>query len=39
VRNDLSYERGYIQGRFGAVPYLNPNKLQALLAESDGERA
>ncbi len=39
VRNDLSYERGYIQGRFGAVPYLNPNRLQALLVEGDGEGA
>lgn len=37
VRNDLSFERGYIEGRFGAIPYLNPNKLRALLVEGDGE--
>jgi AAA15 family ATPase/GTPase len=39
VRNDLSFERGYIEGRFGAIPYLNPNKLRALLVEGDGEEA
>lgn len=39
VRNDLSFERGYIEGRFGAIPYLNPNKLRALLAEDDGQEA
>lgn len=39
VRNDLSFERGYIEGRFGAIPYLNPNKLRALLVEGDGEGA
>ena len=39
VRNDLSFERGYIQGRFGAVPYLNPNKLNALLEQVHGETA
>lgn len=36
VRNDLSFEPNYIQGRFGAVPYLNLNKLQALVAADDG---
>jgi AAA15 family ATPase/GTPase len=35
VRNDLSYERGYIEGRFGAIPYLNPNKLRALFEDAD----
>lgn len=24
VRNDASYEKDYIQGRYGAIPYLNP---------------
>lgn len=37
VRNDLSLERNYIQGRFGAVPYINLNKFLALVAEGDGE--
>jgi hypothetical protein len=37
VRNDLSLERNYIQGRFGAVPYLNLNKLLVLVAEGNGE--
>jgi hypothetical protein len=37
IRNDLSLERNYIQGRFGAVPYLNLNKLLALVAEDNGE--
>lgn len=37
VRNDLSFERGYIQGRFGAIPYLNLNKLLALAGESNGQ--
>ena len=39
IRNDLSLERNYIQGRFGAIPYLNFNKLQALMAEEYVEEA
>ena len=34
VRNDLALERHYIQGRFGAVPYLGD--LAAALAEDEG---
>jgi hypothetical protein len=32
VRNDLSFERNYIQGRFGAVPYVDD--LSTVLKES-----
>lgn len=37
VRNDKDYERGYIQGRFGAIPYLS--NLQAIKGEADAEMA
>ncbi len=30
VRNDKDYERGYIQGRYGAVPYLS--RLQSIVS-------
>lgn len=33
VRNDKAYERGYIQGRYGAIPYLG--NFQMLIGESD----
>lgn len=39
VRNDLSLERHYIQGRFGAIPYLSPNKLRSILVADDGQGA
>jgi len=37
VRNDKDYERGYIQGRYGAIPYLN--NLQILVGETYGQEA
>lgn len=37
VRNDKSFERGYIQGRYGAIPYLG--NLQTLVSESHAEEA
>jgi hypothetical protein len=35
IRNDASYEKDYIRGRYGAIPYLGD--LTALLEEVDGE--
>lgn len=37
VRNDKSFERGYIQGRYGAIPYIGD--LQTLVSESHVEEA
>ncbi len=35
VRNDADYERNYIKGRYGAVPYLGD--LTSLWSGTDGE--
>ncbi len=35
VRNDKDYERGYIQGRYGAVPYLS--HIQTIVRGEDAE--
>lgn len=37
VRNDKDYERGYIQGRYGAVPYLS--HIQTIVRGEDAEKA
>lgn len=37
VRNDKDYERGYIQGRYGAIPYLN--HIHTIIGETHGEEA
>jgi hypothetical protein len=37
VRNDASYEKDYIRGRYGAIPYLGD--LTAVLEGADGEAA
>ncbi|MFO7683964.1 MAG: ATP-binding protein [Chloroflexota bacterium] len=37
VRNDKDYERGYIQGRYGAVPYLS--HIQTNVSEGCAEKA
>lgn len=37
VRNDKDYERGYIQGRYGAVPYLS--HIQTILSGANAEKA
>lgn len=37
VRNDKDYERGYIQGRYGAVPYLS--HIQTILSGGHAEKA
>ncbi len=37
TRNDLQFERNYIQGRFGAVPFVGD--LAAMLGEAYGEEA
>lgn len=34
VRNDKDYERGYIQGRYGAIPYLS--QIQNIMSERYG---
>ena len=37
VRNDKDYKRGYIQGRYGAIPYLN--HIQTVVSGKHGEKA
>ena len=37
VRNDKDYERGYIQGRYGAVPYLS--HIQTIVSGEHAEKA
>jgi uncharacterized protein len=37
VRNDKDYERGYIQGRYGAIPYLS--HIQTIVGWENGEKA
>ncbi|MFO7538165.1 MAG: ATP-binding protein [Chloroflexota bacterium] len=37
VRNDKDYERGYIQGRYGAIPYLS--HIQTIVSGGYGEKA
>lgn len=37
VRNDKDYERGYIQGRYGAVPYLS--HVQTIVSREHAEKA
>lgn len=37
VRNDKDYERGYIQGRYGAIPYLS--HIATILGARHGEKA
>ena len=37
VRNDKDYERGYIQGQFGAIPYLN--HVQSAVSGEYGKEA
>jgi len=37
VRNDKDYKRGYMQGRYGAIPYLS--SLQAIVGEAYGQKA
>lgn len=37
VRNDKDYERGYIQGRYGAVPYLS--HIQTIVSGGHAEKA
>lgn len=37
VRNDKDYERGYIQGRYGAVPYLS--HIQTIVSGGYAEKA
>ncbi len=37
VRNDKDYERGYIQGRYGAIPYLS--NLQTVIGETYDQEA
>ncbi|MCP4362380.1 MAG: ATP-binding protein [Chloroflexi bacterium] len=37
VRNDKDYERGYIQGRYGAIPYLS--HIQTIVNGEYGEKA
>ena len=36
VRNDATYEKDYIQGRYGAIPFLGGIR-QVLLGQSDGQ--
>jgi uncharacterized protein len=36
VRNDKDYERGYIQGRFGAIPYLS--HIHTILGGGNGQK-
>ena len=37
VRNDKNYERGYVQGQYGAVPYLS--HVQTIVSEEYAEEA
>lgn len=37
VRNDKDYERGYIQGQYGAIPYLS--HIQTIVSGGYGEKA
>src|SRR6185295_16753804 len=37
VRNDAAYEKNYIEGRYGAIPYLG--SLSAAIGVDDGEQA
>jgi uncharacterized protein len=37
VRNDKDYERGYIQGRYGAIPYLS--HIQSIVRGKNGKKA
>jgi hypothetical protein len=37
VRNDKSFERGYVQGRYGAIPYLS--NLQTIVSDIHAQEA
>lgn len=39
VRNDKNYESGYIEGRYGAIPYLRLSDISALFSSSEDDDA